>query len=162
MDNKKRTINKDVVLHPGAAVIVPLLDSGEVVLIKNQRLALDLSLWEFPAGTVKDGEEPHDCAARELEEETGFSAGKIYHIGELFTSGGWTTHRLFVFLARGLTETGQHTDEGEFIKEVRRFTLKDLDERVRSGDIVDAKTIAALVLFRNWQDHPTKNPSGHP
>ncbi|MDP6637240.1 MAG: NUDIX hydrolase [Phycisphaerae bacterium] len=139
-------IEKEVVVHGGAVVILPFLTDDTLVLIKNERLAVGRELWELPAGTLGDGETPKICAHRELQEETGYRADDMEYLGQVFSSPGWSTHRLFVFVARGLTRGEQNLEKDETISvETRSF------DRVRSmiagNEIVDSKTIAVFGLY---------------
>jgi len=157
--NNDEAIEKEIILHPGAVVILPILDDGEIVLIKNKRLAIGISLWELPAGTLEDNEDPRNCAYRELKEETGYTAEKLYYIGDLFTAGGWSTHRLFVFVAEGLKPGPQHLDSGEKILGSKSFSIEKIFKKIAKGEILDAKTIASIVLYKEKSKSGSERPS---
>ena len=135
---------REVVVHRGSAVIVPLFDDGTVALVEQYRHAAGKYLLEIPAGSLEKGESPAVCAARELEEEIGFTAAKLELIAEFYVSPGFLTEKMYVYLATGLTETQQNTEIDEII-EVRRIRLSDALEMTRDGRIQDAKTIIGLI-----------------
>jgi len=137
---------RELVVHPGAVLILPLLAPEKVILIHNYRFAVSAELLELPAGTLEPEEQPIDCAARELEEETGYAAGKIEPLCEFYTSPGFTDERMFVFLASDLTATAQRLDSTEQIR-VAIMDLSDALAATADGRIVDGKTIAALQLY---------------
>jgi ADP-ribose pyrophosphatase len=146
LDTDKR-VSREVVKHPGAVVILPMLDAQTVVLIRNRRFAVNADLIELPAGTLEPGEPPIDCAGRELEEETGYLAGKLVPLGAFFASPGILTEKLYAFLATELEKSTQQLDEGEQIEPLIT-PIDEAIEMVRDGRIEDAKTIATLML---WQ-----------
>jgi len=135
---------REVVQHPGATVIVPMISPQEVVLIKQFRYCVKKELWEIPAGTLEKGETPLVCAGRELIEETGYRAGKIEPMGGFFTSPGFCDEYLHLFLATRLEPCESEPDTDEQI-EVHVMTLEDALSRIETGEIVDAKTIVGLV-----------------
>ncbi len=135
-----------VLQHPGAAVILPLLDDERVVLIRNHRWAIDQTLWELPAGTLDAGEAPATCAARELEEETGYRARDIRALLDIYPCPGVSTERMFCFVATGLSPGRQSLDQTEEI-EVRPTSRAEVEAMVRAREIPDAKTFALLLLW---------------
>ena len=136
---------RDVVRHPGSAVIVPVFADGTVALVKQYRHPTVRYLLEIPAGTLDEGEKPEVGAARELEEELGVVAGKMEKLSEFFVSPGFCEEKMWVYLATELTETSQRLDEDEVI-EVVRMTLTEALEMISDGEIEDAKTIIGLML----------------
>jgi len=136
---------RDVVRHPGSAVIVPVFADGTVALVKQYRHPAVRYLLEIPAGTLDEGEKPEVGAARELEEELGVVAGKMEKLSEFFVSPGFCEEKMWVYLATELTETSQRLDEDEVI-EVVRMTLTEALEMISDGEIEDAKTIIGLML----------------
>lgn len=134
-----------VLRHPGAVAIVPFLDKDTIILIKQYRHALADYIWEIPAGTIDAGEDPLDCARRELLEETGFRAKEFTPIGEIFPAPGYSDERLQLFIACNLTPDIQRLEPDEVLH-VSRTPLADALAMIDSGDIRDAKTIAALLL----------------
>jgi len=139
------TYQRDVVHHPGSAVILPVFDDGTVVLVRQYRHPAVRYLLEAPAGTLADRERPDDGAARELQEELGFVAGRMEKLSEFFVSPGFCEEKMWVFLATDLTEGQQHLDEDEIL-DVVRLPFADALEMITSGEIQDAKTIIALML----------------
>jgi len=141
-----REIVRDVIEHPGAAVIVPLLDDGRVVLIRNVRRTVGKVLWELPAGTLEAGEAPEVCAAREVEEETGYRAGSIVPLIEFFASPGILNERMYGYLATDLERTSQSLDHDEEIEvfPIPQWQVRDM---LRDGHIEDAKTITLLLYW---------------
>ncbi len=140
------TIQREVVDHPGAVVILPLLSDDQVILIRNERYVVQETLWELPAGTLEAGEDPLACAGRELEEETGYRSGALSPLFECYSTPGFCNEKLFVFVAKDLKHVGQNLDATEKI-EVVPTSLKHAHEMIRSGEIRDAKTIAALLYL---------------
>lgn len=137
--------SKQVIRHPGAVVIVPVLDDGRVVLIRNYRVSVARFVVELPAGTLERGEAPEVCAGRELIEEGGYKAGELVALGWFFTSPGLTDEKMHVVGARGLVHVGQALEAYEDI-EVVPSGLAEVLRWIDEGQIVDAKTIAALML----------------
>jgi len=141
-----RETTREVVRHPGSVVIVPVLDDGRVLLIRQFRYAVGDVLWELPAGTLdRAAESPEACAHRELEEETGYRADRVIPLGAFFTAPGFTDERMYAFRAEGLRPTAQRLDSDELI-EVCPLPWSAIEEKVRAGEIRDGKTLAALYL----------------
>ena len=139
-------IMRDMIFHPGAVVILPVLDADHVVLLRNYRFVLGETLWEVPAGTREPGEPLEDCARRELAEETGYTAATWTYLGFLYASPGVMDEKLHLFVAEGLTPGAMAPEADEQLEPV---TVR-LDEAVRmclTGEIKDAKTIASLLLW---------------
>ncbi len=144
-------LRREIAEVADAVVILPLLDVGEhsdpsVVLIRNERFAVKDTLWELPAGTLEDGEDPADCAGRELEEETGYRAARVEPMTSFWASPGFATERMHAFVATGLTKTQQSLDETErIVPEVVGWD--ETMQMVRDGRMGDAKTIATLMWY---------------
>lgn len=139
------TYQRDVVHHPGSAVIVPVHDDGTVSLVRQYRHPAVRYLLEVPAGTLSDGERPEDGAARELEEELGLIAERLEKLSEFFVSPGFLEEKMWVYLATGLSEGKAQPDEDEVL-DVVRLSIGDALEMITSGEIQDAKTIIGLIL----------------
>ena len=137
------TITLEMVRHPGAAAIVALDENDGVRLIRQFRHAAGGFIWEIPAGVLHPGEEPAACAARELREETGLVAEEFLRLGSILATPGFCDERVHLFLARGLTEVGQELEFDEVLT-VTRVPLADALAMIHSGEIEDAKSIAAL------------------
>ncbi len=152
-----RVVNKDVVLpngrtatfniveHPGAVAVVPVFENGDVILLRQFRLATGGWLYEIPAGTLEPGEPPVTTARRELIEETGYKCRSIRKIAEFYTVPGFCTERMRLFVARGLSPATAERDDDEVIHPLRVPYRKALD-MVRRGRIRDAKSIIGLLM----------------
>ncbi|HUF38163.1 MAG TPA: NUDIX hydrolase [Anaerolineales bacterium] len=135
----------DVVEHGGAVVIVPRLDPDRLVMIRQYRYAAGTDLLEFPAGTLEPGEDPGACAQRELREETGYAAQTLKALGGFYLAPGYSTEYLHIYLADGLSESPLPGDEDEILHaEIK--TLSEIEQAARSGEIEDAKSLAAFYL----------------
>jgi len=139
------TYQREIVQHPGSAVIVPVFDDDTVALVRQYRHPARRYLLEAPAGTLNDREAPEVGAARELEEELGFVAARLEKISEFFVSPGFCEEKMWVFLATELTATAQRLDHDEIL-EVERIPFSQALEMITKGEIEDAKTIIALML----------------
>lgn len=136
---------REIISHRGSSVIVPLFDDGSVVMVRQYRHAAKEILLEVPAGSLDEGETPMEGAARELEEEIGYTADKLEQIAEFYVSPGFLDEKMFVFLATGLTKTEQRLEIDEII-EVERIPLTDAVDMVNRGEIHDAKTMLGLLF----------------
>jgi ADP-ribose pyrophosphatase len=139
-------VSREVVRHPGAVLIVPRLDGDRLALVRNYRVAVMQRLWELPAGTLEPGEPPEIAAARELEEETGYRAARIEHLGDFYTSPGFCDELMRVYTAEKLEFVGQRLEPHEDI-EVGVVTVDEALAMIDDGRIIDGKTIAALYLW---------------
>lgn len=137
---------REVVLHPGSVGLLPILDDGRVVLIRNHRQALDRTLLEIPAGTMGWDEAPEACAGRELEEETGYRASRIRRLTDWLVGPGVTTERMYLFLCEGLVPGPQRLELDEEITTIV-LTWADALAMAVDGRIDDAKTRLALLLW---------------
>ncbi|HEY8666175.1 MAG TPA: NUDIX hydrolase [Tepidisphaeraceae bacterium] len=144
---------REIVVHPGAVVILAIRADQRILLIRNRRYAVGQILLELPAGTLEKGEDPMNCAGRELQEETGYLAARIQPIGNFFSSPGILTEKMYAFAAYDLELTKTALEEGEEI-ELMPVLLDDAIDMIRDGQIVDAKTIATLLLFDRFHRHP--------
>ena len=139
---------REIVEHaPGAAVVAVDAD-GQVLLVRQFRPAVDANLLELPAGLVDTGEQPIDCARRELAEETGFSAGRLEPLVRFYTSPGFTNELIHIFVATELRQSAFEPDEEEDI-ELVRMPLERAIDQVLSGELSDAKTVAGLLAYRS-------------
>lgn len=139
------TYVRDVVHHPGSAVILPLYADGTVAFVRQYRHPAVRYLLELPAGTLNRGERPEEGAARELEEELGLVSNSFTKLAEFFVSPGFCEEKMWLFLATELTETQQRLEPDEIV-EVVRLPLSRALEMVTDGEIEDAKTIIGLML----------------
>ena len=139
------TIDLEIVRHPGAAAVVPLKDNGTVVLIKQFRHAAGGFIYEIPAGKLHPGEDPLHCAARELEEEIGWIAGRLERLTSMLTAPGFTDEVIHIYQATGLTAGRQQLDRDEVL-EVLEISLEEAIKMIEAGTIRDAKTIVGLQM----------------
>jgi ADP-ribose pyrophosphatase len=140
-----REAKREIVEHPGAVAVAPLLDGDKVVLVKQFRLAAGDELLEIPAGTLRRGEDPDECAKRELIEETGYEAGELEPLAEFFLAPGYSTELMRLYLARDLKRVGQRPDADECIRVVE-MGIAEAWGLVAKGGIRDAKTIVGISL----------------
>jgi len=139
------TYKREVVHHPGSAVILPVFSDYTVALVKQYRHPAVRYLLEAPAGTLEEGEAPEHGAARELEEELGVVAGKLEQLTEFFVSPGFCEEKMWLFLATELSETRQRLEDDEIL-EIVRVPFSEALEMITDGEIQDAKTIIGLML----------------
>ena len=149
-----KTASREYIKHPGAVVIIPVLDDGRILLEKQFRYPLDKIFIEFPAGKIDSGEDPLECAKRELREETGYTAVNWEHLCTIHNAIAYSDEHLEIYLARGLKEGVISLDDGEFLE---TFTAmpKELMEWIRAGHITDVKTIIGAfwlekILSNQW------------
>jgi ADP-ribose pyrophosphatase len=137
------TVDLEVVRHPGAAAMVPMKDDETVIMIRQFRHAAGGFIYEIPAGKLHPGEDPLDCAARELEEEIGYKAFSFVLLSRIFTAPGFTDEVIHIYQAMGLTKGTQQLDRDEVL-EVVELPLKEAIRKIEDGAIRDAKTIVGL------------------
>ena len=147
------TANLEVITHPGAAAVVPMKDDRTVVMIRQYRHAVGGFIYEIPAGKLHRGEDPKDCAAREVEEETGYKVGRLEPLLSFLTTPGFTNEIIHIFVGRELSPGTQHLDADEIL-EIIEMPLDQAIVRINAGEIQDAKTIIGLQAVRlRLQDH---------
>ncbi len=139
----------DIVAHPGAVTLVPIDEEGNVWMVRQYRHSAGQVLLELPAGTLEPGEDPRVCAERECREEIGMAPGRLTPLGECFLAPGYSTEYMYFFLAQDLSPAPLQADEDEDLR-VERIPAAKLAERVASGELRDAKSLAALYLAREW------------
>ena len=141
-----RIVEREVVRHPGAVTIIPVVDSQHICLIRNYRVAVDETLIELPAGTLEPGEDPQLTAERELIEETGYRAGSCRLLHEFYLSPGILDEKMRLYLATGLMPGEPCRETGEQIENLV-VSWEEALQLVRSGEIRDAKTIIGLLFY---------------
>ena len=144
----KKEIKKEVVLHKNSVGILPLIGKEKIVLVKQYRFPAKRELWEIPAGMLEKNEKPIKAAKRELKEETGFEAKKLLKIAEFYKSPGYNTEYMHLFKANQLKKGKQYLDEDELINRVKVFSLKEVLKMMKRKEIVDAKTIIGILLWK--------------
>jgi len=137
------TVDLETIRHPGAAAVVPLKDDGTVVLIRQFRHAAGGFIYEIPAGKLDRGEDPLNCAARELEEEVGYRAASFQLLSSIFTAPGFADEVIHIYKAIGLTKGRQQLDRDEVL-EIVEMPLDQAIEKIQDGTIRDGKTIIGL------------------
>lgn len=150
-DDEGRRIRREVVVHPGAVVILPFVTPERILLIRNKRFAVGTILVELPAGTLEKSENPMNCAGRELREETGYLAGRLKLIGSFYSSPGVLSEKLHAFAAYDLRKSHQQLDEGEEL-EVFEIGFDEAVKMIFTREIEDAKTIATLLMYKNFAE----------
>ena len=139
------TVTLEVIKHPGAAAVVPVDDEGNVVLVRQYRHATGGWLLEIPAGKLDHpGESPEDCALREVEEETGYRAGRLRSLGWIWTTPGFTDEKIWLYLASELTPVPSNLQPDEALS-VEKLPMDEAVRRAASGEIVDGKSVCALL-----------------
>ena len=142
-----RAATRELVTVAEAVLVLPLLDDGRMVFIRQFRKGIGAELLELPAGKLDPGEERESAARRELAEETGYRCASLEYLGPIHTSPGFCNEVIHIYRARGLEHVGQHTDEDERI-EVEILSAEEVSELLTEGRITDAKTLCALLLYQ--------------
>lgn len=148
-DENGRTVQKEVVVHPGAVTVLPFLNDRTIVMIRNRRHAIGEVLLELPAGTLGRGEMPMNAAGRELLEETGYLAGRMRPLLAFYASPGLLTEKMYAFAAYDLEKRQAAPEEGEDI-DVVETALDEAINMIHHGGIADGKTIATLLYYRHF------------
>jgi ADP-ribose pyrophosphatase len=143
LDNGNRSM-REIVTHPGAVAIVAVDEQQRVLLVRQFRFAAGRELLEIPAGTLEPGEDPMDCAARELREETGFRPLGLTSLGGIYVAPGYTTEFIHLYLCQAMKYDPLNMDDDESI-ELVRVPLKEVSSLILSGQIIDAKSVTALL-----------------
>ncbi len=143
------TTELDIIRHPGASAIVPMVKKDEILLLKQYRHAVSGYLWEIPAGTYDGSEEPLICAQRELTEETGFIADTWHKLGEIVPVPGYSDERIHIFWASDMTPAAKQQLDADEIIEVHTVKFEDALSMIKKGTICDSKTIAGICLAHN-------------
>lgn len=146
-----RRMKAEIVRHPGSVVIVPVTESGEIVLVRQYRPAIARSAWELPAGSLKPGEEVERAAVRECHEEVGLIPARLEHLGSFFPTPGYCDEQMHFYCATGLrapagADEAAQRDEDEDI-EPRPFAIAEIRRMIAAGEIIDLKTVAGLALI---------------
>jgi ADP-ribose pyrophosphatase len=145
-----KTARREWIQHPGAVIMIPMLDDRTVLLERQYRYPLRRHFYELPAGKIEPGEDPLATAKRELIEECGYTAGSWRHVMTLHPCIGYSDERIELYLARELTHVGHQHDDGEFL-EVVPLALSEALEWVKSGRITDVKTVVGLLWLERMR-----------
>lgn len=146
-------IKRAIIKHPGSAVMMAVDENNRVLLVRQFRLPAEQELWELPAGRIDPGESVLEAAKRELREETGYQANEWSELGSFWASPGYVAEKMTVFLASDLTAGKQETMEDERI-EIQWFPATQMGEMIRTGQIIDAKTMIGYFLWADRNRHP--------
>lgn len=141
-----KTSKREIVEHPGAVAILAFKDENTLILVEQFRKPLNMSILEIPAGKLEVGEDLERCAIRELEEETGYKSKEINYLGKIATTPGFSDEYIHIFKAANLYEGNIGGDEDEFIN-LHEYKIEKIREMIKSGEIIDGKTIAALSFL---------------
>lgn len=141
-----KTTTRDIVDHPGAVAIVPILDDGRILLVKQYRYTTGKELLEIPAGTLEKGEAPDNCARRELKEETGYTAGSMKKILAMYMAPGYSNEVIHLYFATALKASESHAEEDEDIF-LEVYSADELIDGIEKNIIEDAKTIAGVLIY---------------
>jgi len=142
---------REYIVHPGAVMVVPMLDDGRLIIERQYRYPLGRVMLEFPAGKLDAGEATLQCAIRELAEETGYRAAEWAHAGVLHNAIGYSNEGIEIWFARGLTPGDRVLDHGEFL-DVATATPEELMALAQRGELTDAKTLIGLLWLQNWRN----------
>jgi ADP-ribose pyrophosphatase len=141
---------REFVMHPGAVMIIPVLPDGRLVVERQFRYPVGMTMIEFPAGKLDPGEGALACAKRELLEETGYSATRWARAGVMHPVIGYANEFIEVWFAEGLSQGERHLDEGEFL-DVFSASQQELEQWMRQGQLTDAKTIVGMMWLQQWR-----------
>ncbi|MDE1948885.1 MAG: NUDIX hydrolase [Burkholderiales bacterium] len=147
-DGKEAT--REYIVHPGAVAVIPLLDDGRLVMVRQYRYPIGRSIIEFPAGKLDAGETTIECARRELREETGYSAREWAFACEIHNAAAYSSESIWIYFARGLVAGAQKLDEGEFV-EVLTLSEAELDALAAGSGLPDVKTRIGLHWLQRWR-----------
>lgn len=139
--------NFDFILHKGAAAMIPVDNEGNILMVRQYRNAIDQYTLEIPAGGLNLGEDNRTCAIRECEEETGYKAGEVFHLIDLYTTVAFSNEKIGIYYTTGITPTSQNLDEDEFVT-AEHHSVEELTQMILDGKIVDAKTIAGILAYK--------------
>jgi ADP-ribose pyrophosphatase len=142
-------VTRDIVVHRGSVVLLPIFPDGEILLVRQYRHAIGASIWELVAGRIEAGESRAAGARRELIEETGYTARRVRQILEIFPSPGFVTERMWIFAATGLRQGSAQPEEDERIT-AKKFSLGALEKMIVRGQLRDAKSVAAILFYSQF------------
>ena len=143
---------REVVEHPGGVGIVAVTKENKVLMVRQYRYPMEVEVLEIPAGKLDKGEDPFECAKRELSEETGYTAGKYVDFGVMYPSPGFCRETLYLYLALDLKAGEMHLDENELLS-VEEIQIDELMEKIMSNELCDAKTIIGIMKAKEYLDN---------
>jgi ADP-ribose pyrophosphatase len=137
----------DYIDHKGASAMIPVDQDGKILMVRQYRNAVDSYTLEIPAGGLNTGEDNRTCAIRECEEETGYRAGEVFHLLDLYTTVAFSNEKIGIYYTTGITPSNQNLDEDEFVT-IERHSIEELTQMILKGEIMDAKTIAGILAYK--------------
>lgn len=140
---------RETIRHGGAAAMIPIDNEGKIIFVRQYRHSAGKEVLEIPAGTIEKGEDPYNCAIREIQEETSYKAGKMTFLFKMFSAIGFCSEQIYIYLAENLEKGEFNMDEDEFIT-IERYTLKESIELIYKGEICDSKTISAIFAYKDY------------
>ena len=141
---------REVAEHPGGAVVIPVTNDSKIVMVTQHRFPMNKVLLELPAGKLNPEEDPLVCAVRELEEETGYKSDNVKELGSIYTTPGYSSEKLWIYLAKDLKPGNHNREEGEYGMEAFEYSLNEIEEKIYKGQIVDGKTICGIYLAKQY------------
>jgi ADP-ribose pyrophosphatase len=144
-----RKVYREIIEHPGSAAIIPFITRDEIILIQQYRHAVKETIYEIPAGTLDEGETFHNCAVRELEEETGYKAGVLEPLVIIYPSPGILSEIMYIFKASNLVRTQINHQDDESIKSIMQIKITEALKMIKEGKIKDAKTVCSILMCTN-------------
>lgn len=145
--NGEKLTTFDFINHNGASAMIPVDQDGRILMVRQYRNAVDSYTLEIPAGGLNPGEDNLTCAIRECEEETGYKAGEVHHLIDVYTTVAFSNEKICIYYTTGITPTKQRLDEDEFVTLEHR-SIEELTDMILKGEIMDAKTVAALLAYK--------------
>ena len=142
-------VHREVVEHPGGVGIVPVISDGKVLMVRQYRYPMECEVLEIPAGKLERGEDPMECAVRELSEETGCTAGRIVDLGAIYPSPGYCREILYLYLALDLSQGKMHLDEHELLS-VEAIGIGELIKKIMANELPDAKTVVGILKAERY------------
>ena len=143
---------RETIRHGGAAAMIPIDDEGKIIFVKQYRHSAKREVLEIPAGTIEKGEDPYDCAIREIQEETSYKAGKMTFLLKMFSAIGFCSEVIHIYVAENLEKGSYNMDDDEFITN-ERYSLEESIDLIHKGVICDSKTIAAIYAYKDYKNN---------
>lgn len=145
--NGEKQTTFDFINHRGASAMVPVDENGNIVMVRQYRNAIDSYTLEIPAGGLNEGEDNRTCAIRECEEETGYKAGEVHHLIDVYTTVAFSNEKICIYYTTGITPSMQNLDEDEYVT-IEHHSIDELVTLILNGEIIDAKTVAAILAYK--------------
>ncbi len=146
-----KTALREIVVHPGGACVLAKTEDNKFLTVRQFRKSAEKYMLEIPAGKLEYGEDPYDAAMRELEEETGYCCESLAKITEIYPTPGYCNEVIHIYYADKLKKGTQNLDEDEFLN-VEEYTMEELLEKIKTGEITDSKTIVAVLMGKEFFD----------